>query len=64
MQDKRDFVEAHTNLGAVLLELGEVENAIGHFREAIGLRPDDASAYYDLSLALRKKGDAVGAQEA
>ena len=57
-------MEAHTNLGAVLLELGEVESAIGHFHAAIDLKPDDANAYYDLSLALKKKGDTAGALEA
>jgi Flp pilus assembly protein TadD len=50
--------------GGVLLELGDVDTAIGHFRAAIDLRPDDARAYYNLSLALKKKGDFAAAQEA
>jgi len=64
LRHKEDFPEAHTNLGGVLLELGDVDSAIGHFWAAIDLRPDDARAYYNLSLAFKKKGDPAAAQEA
>jgi tetratricopeptide (TPR) repeat protein len=64
LQHNEDFPEAHTNLGGVLLELGDVDSAIGHFYAAIDLRPDDARAYFNLSLALKKKGDSTAAQEA
>jgi tetratricopeptide (TPR) repeat protein len=61
---KPDFAEARTNLGGVLLKLGETESAIGQFHAAIDLKPDEARAYYNLALALEKKGDQRAAREA
>ena len=61
---KPDFPEARTNLGGVLLKLGETENAVGQLRTAIDLKPDDARAYYNLGLALPKQGDTQGEHDA
>jgi Flp pilus assembly protein TadD len=44
--------------------LGETESAIGQFHAAIDLKPDEARAYYNLALALEKKGDQRAAREA
>jgi superkiller protein 3 len=59
-----DLAQAHTNLGAVLLRLGDAKGAIGQLRAAIDLNPDEARAYFNLSLALGKDGDPEGAQKA
>jgi Flp pilus assembly protein TadD len=41
-----------------------VKGAIGQLRAAIDLKPDEARAYYNLSLALSKDGDREGAKSA
>jgi tetratricopeptide (TPR) repeat protein len=44
---------AHHNLGAVLLgQGGHLEEAIGHFEEALRLKPDFPDAHYNLGTAL------------
>ena len=55
---------AHNNLGAALVEKGQIEEAMRQFQEAIRLRPDEANAHYNLGNALLKKGqtDAAIAQ--
>jgi tetratricopeptide (TPR) repeat protein len=53
-----DFPEAHTNLGSVLLQSGEIDGAIRELRTALDLSPGDSSACHDLMLALQKKGNA------
>ena len=42
MELKEDFPEAHTSVGETLLELGELDEAEGHFRQAMALNSDDA----------------------
>src|SRR6185369_5389878 len=39
---------AHYNLGIVLKERGEVDQAVEHYRQAVALRPDYAEAHYNL----------------
>ena len=51
-------------MGGVSLKLGETESAIGQFRAALDLRPDDARAYYNLALALETKGDTINSRKA
>jgi len=48
--------EAHFVLGANLVELGLVDEAIRHYRQALNLRPDYAKAYGNLGDALSKQG--------
>jgi tetratricopeptide (TPR) repeat protein len=43
---------AHYNLGIVLSEQGEADQAIDHYRQAIALRPDYAEAHYNLARLL------------
>ena len=43
-----NFAEAHNNLGLLLTQTGETENAILAFREAIKYRPDYAEAHGNL----------------
>jgi tetratricopeptide (TPR) repeat protein len=58
-----DHPEYHCNLGATLIDLGVVDEAIFHFREAIRLRPDFAAAHNNLANALRLLGDRASAIE-
>jgi tetratricopeptide (TPR) repeat protein len=50
-----DNTVAHNNLGDILAQKGKVDEAIGHFREAIRLKPDYAEAHYNLGNVLFKK---------
>ena len=56
--------EAENNHGAALFRVGHVQEAIGHFQQAVRLKSDDhAEAHYNLGLALSQLGrfqDAVG----
>jgi Flp pilus assembly protein TadD len=47
---------AHDNLGTVLGQRGQLDEAIRQFREAIRLKPDHANAHCNLGLALEKTG--------
>jgi tetratricopeptide (TPR) repeat protein len=48
---------AHNNLGTALLQGGKVEEAIGHFEQAIRLKPDPAAEHdYNLGSALLQAG--------
>lgn len=47
---------AHYNLGIVLSNQGEAEQAIGHYRRAVDLRPDYAEAHYNLGRLLVEQG--------
>ncbi len=58
---KPDFAEVHWSLGLALYPKGDLDGAIGEFREAIRLKPDYADAHYSLGYALQGKGDDDGA---
>ncbi len=47
---------AHNNLGVALLELGNPEEAILHYREALRIDPKQAVAHNNLGIALMKTG--------
>jgi len=47
---------AHTNLGYVLLQQGNVGDAIAHYEQALRIKPDDAEAHSDLGTALYQTG--------
>ena len=47
---------AHNNLGATLMEKGQVDEAISQYQEAIRLKSDYAGYQYNLGVALNKKG--------
>ncbi len=51
----------HVNLGFELDNKGNLEAAIGEYREALRLNPNNDIAHYDLGLALDDKGDEEGA---
>ena len=47
---------AHTNLGLVLLQKAEIDDAIAHYRSALRMQPDSWDAEYNLGTALLGKG--------
>jgi protein O-mannosyl-transferase len=47
---------AHYNLGIVLNDRGDTDEAITHYRQAIALRPSYAEAHYNLGRLLAQKG--------
>jgi tetratricopeptide (TPR) repeat protein len=57
---------AHNNLGLALLQSGKIEDAIGHYEQALRLKPDCADAHYNWGMALAQAGkieDAIGHYE-
>src|SRR5437660_11265473 len=48
---------AHTNLGIVLLEKGQVDEAIVHYRAALQMQPNSWDDEYNLGTALLSKGE-------
>ena len=52
---KKDYPEAHNNLGNAFRDKGRLDEAIAEYREAIRLKKDDPRAHYNLGLALLKQ---------
>jgi len=50
------FVEAHSNLGNALAQLGHQDEAIREYEEALHLRPSYLTARYNLAAALAEAG--------
>ncbi len=48
---------AHNNLGSVLLQKGQVDDALFHFRKALEIKADRADAQANLGSALLQKGE-------
>jgi len=48
---------AHLRLGAALAKNGQMEGAIGQYRKALEIKPDDAEIHCNLGLAYFKKGE-------
>jgi tetratricopeptide (TPR) repeat protein len=58
---------AHYNLGIVLRDQGQTDQAVSHYRQAIALRPHYTEAHYNLARLLAEKRefkDAIGHYEA
>jgi tetratricopeptide (TPR) repeat protein len=47
---------AHNAVGLALAEQGDIEGAIAHYREAIGIRPGYVEAHSNLGMALAAQG--------
>ena len=47
---------AQTNLGLVLLQKGDIDDGIAHYRSALQMQPDSWDAEYNLGTALLGKG--------
>jgi tetratricopeptide (TPR) repeat protein len=56
--------QGHYLLGNVLNNLGEVDQAVVEYRQAITLAPDQPRTYFALAMALRAKQDEAGEKEA
>ncbi|MGA2604359.1 MAG: tetratricopeptide repeat protein [Verrucomicrobiia bacterium] len=57
---------AHYNLGAALLQSGELQDAIGHLEQAVRIQPDFAEAHNSAGVALEQAGrvqEAIGHYE-
>lgn len=50
-------IVAHNDLGNILFKRGEVDEAIGHYRQAIRLKPDAGLNHYNLANALARQGN-------
>jgi tetratricopeptide (TPR) repeat protein len=48
---------AHTNLGIVLLQKGQLNDGIAHYRAALQMQPNSWDAEYNLGTALIGKGE-------
>ncbi|PYL85698.1 MAG: hypothetical protein DMF17_07685 [Verrucomicrobia bacterium] len=48
---------AHNNLGIVLFQKGEIDEAIAHYRKTLQMQPDFSDADYNLGNALLQKGE-------
>jgi tetratricopeptide (TPR) repeat protein len=62
-----DTAEVHGNLAAVLQAMGRHEEATGHYRRAVALRPDMADAHFGLAACLQALGQheaAIGSYQA
>ena len=51
-----DCVPAHCNLGTALLEKGQVDEAMAHYRKALEINPSSVGALSGLGAALLNKG--------
>jgi predicted CXXCH cytochrome family protein len=59
-----DMVAAYETLGAALYSAGQPDSAIDVFHKGLQVDPLSAILYYDLGLALTKKGDEAGGARA
>jgi Flp pilus assembly protein TadD len=57
----RGRAKFHVNLAHAATGAGLWDRAVGEYREAARLRPDDFTIQYALALTLRRKGDDAGA---
>ena len=53
-QKRPDNARAHVNIGALLEQVGRMEEAIEEFRIALVMEPDYADAHYNLGVALAR----------
>lgn len=62
--ETRPYMRARAGLAATLNALGEVDAAIGHYREMLRLNPNDNQGIrYVLAACLMKRGDAEALKE-
>jgi tetratricopeptide (TPR) repeat protein len=47
-----NYVDAHYNMGQLMLRLKKFDEAISHLSRAVALEPNDAQAHYKLAMAL------------
>jgi len=62
-----DHADTHVNLGRLMHEAGDLEQAEQEYRAALALRPHDATAYFNLGVVLedrRRPDDALETYQA
>lgn len=52
-----DCFEAHNRLGIALIQTDRLQEAIGHFQQAMRLKHGDPEVHYNLGNALNKAGE-------
>ena len=63
---KPDFAQAHLNLGEALSKVGQLQDGIKQFDEALRLNPDNINAYTNMMMAyvlLKRPAEAIAAAE-
>jgi tetratricopeptide (TPR) repeat protein len=60
-EDPEKLVDAHYNIGAILLEKGDLGGAQKAFDEALKLKPDHRDALVNLGVVLKRGKDYAGA---
>ncbi|MFQ5601408.1 MAG: tetratricopeptide repeat protein, partial [Candidatus Krumholzibacteriia bacterium] len=58
IQAERRHARAHYNLASILVERGDVNEAVEHLRESVRLRPDLSRPWHNLGAALLRLGRA------
>jgi tetratricopeptide (TPR) repeat protein len=53
---KKDYPEAHYNLGIALKEKGQLDEAMAEYRQAIRIKKDYSEPHNNLGIALKAKG--------
>jgi tetratricopeptide (TPR) repeat protein len=56
-----DHADAHVNLGRLLQQSGQMEEAMRHYREALRSSPTHATAAFNLGTVLEDQGQATDA---
>jgi len=62
LEIKPDFAEAHSNLGNVLKDLGQFDDAMVSYHRALKIKPDLAEVHGNLGHALKDIGQLDGAE--
>jgi tetratricopeptide (TPR) repeat protein len=60
-EDPQKLVDAHYNIGAILLQKGDLGGARKAFDEALKLQPDHRDALVNLGVVLKRRNDFAGA---
>jgi tetratricopeptide (TPR) repeat protein len=64
IKQDREAALAAVNTGVQRLKEGKLDEAVERFEAAAKLDPESAQAWYQLSAALKKKGQTAASQEA
>lgn len=51
---KRDYVDAYTNRGEILLKMGRLDEAVQVYSQAVQLKPYDPDVHFNLGVVLVK----------
>ena len=62
MRIDEEYVEAWNNLGNVLAEIGEWQEAVGSYRKALQIEPHYADAHFNLARTYLRRGDRTEAE--